>query len=166
MKRGNKGQMQLSFGMIFSIILIIIFVSFAFYAILKLLEFQRSAQIANFINNFESDINSMWSGGGGSQERSYTLPSRIKKICFIDKQGSGLGIDSEIFQEVSFCADGNNNLCFYPYGSSPEIFSRNIKNIDIEKITLNRNPFCIENNGKVSMTIKMGIGESLVVIEE
>ena len=44
----KNGQATISFGMVFSIIMIIIFISFAFYAIQKFLDLQNSAQVGKF----------------------------------------------------------------------------------------------------------------------
>ena len=53
----KRGQMQMSFGMIFSIILIIVFISFAFYVIKKVLDAQRKAEIGLFIEKSNPDSN-------------------------------------------------------------------------------------------------------------
>jgi len=89
MKIGErKAQMQLSFGMIFSIILIIIFIIFAFYAIRSFLRVNDSAKVGNFINSLQEDVDSIWKAAKGSQEASYTLPSNVNKICF-ENRGDG-----------------------------------------------------------------------------
>jgi hypothetical protein len=142
MKKSISGQLHLSFGMIFSVILIIIFLSFGFYAITKFIDFQRTIQIEKFLNDFQGDINKMWKGVQGSQEVTYSLPTKITSVCFEDDE----------FQNLVF--------------TSKEIIKGNkIENIDIEKITENENPFCIQNNkGKISLTIVKDYGETLVRI--
>ncbi len=80
----KKAQMKLSFGMIFSIILIIIFIAFAFYAILKFLDLQDSIKTAQFSDDLQYDINKMWKSSQGSQPREYLLPSKIKSVCFVE----------------------------------------------------------------------------------
>ena len=141
----ERGQMQLSFGMIFSIILIILFVAFAFFAINKFLGLQRIAQVGQFVDGLQTDVDKIWKGSQGSQEVQYFLPKKIKKVCFTD--------------------DEYGNLFFDPLGSSEGMDSIEIKHIDIEKITGNEDPFCIENiDGKVKMTVKKSFGEALVII--
>ena len=143
----KRGQMKLSFGMIFSIILIIIFIVFAFYAISKFIGMQRIAQVGQFVDCLQSDVDKMWKGTQGSQEAEYSLPKKIKEVCFTD--------------------DEYENLFFYPEGSSEGFNSIEIKHIDIEKITENENPFCIQNtDGKVKMIVKKGFGEELVMITD
>ena len=81
----KRGQMHLSFGMIFSIILIIAFVAFATYGILKLLAFQQDAKYHQFIDDLSSDIDKVWKSSQGSQEFTYSIPSSISGICFVKK---------------------------------------------------------------------------------
>jgi uncharacterized protein (UPF0333 family) len=164
----KRGQLQLSFGMIFSIILIIIFISVAFYAVVKLLEFQRSVQVASFLNNIEADIDSVWKSGG-SQQRTYPLPSRIKKVCFVDYLGTKNEkiYEEGIWEELRNFFYETENMFFYPANSAGKIKARAVKNINLEKITNEENPFCIENTeGKVTMKISMDVGESLVTISK
>ena len=54
MKTKKNAQMQLSFGMIFSIILIVFFLAFAFFGIRAFLGVQDSAKTAKFLNDFQS----------------------------------------------------------------------------------------------------------------
>jgi len=140
----KRGQMKLSFGMIFSIILIVIFIAFAFYAIQKFLDIQKYTQIKQFVNNLQSDIDKMWAGTQGSQEVEYFLPSKIESVCFTN--------------------DAYENLNFK---SSEFIQGEKLTHINIEKITENKDPFCIETiKGKVKMTIKKDYGEALVMINK
>ena len=150
MKKGlnvkRRGQMQLSFGMIFSIILIIVFIAFAFYAIKKFLDFQEYSQIISFKEDLQNDIDSMWQSTQGSRPASYTLPRAIEQVCF--------KADSRIF--------------FEPLGSGQGIDPFSVEHIDIDKVILRAGgrSYCIENKkGKIKMTIKKDFGDSLVDIE-
>jgi len=139
---GKKGQLDISFGMIFSIILIVIFLAFGVYAIIKFLELQESIQISTFLNDFQNDVNKMWKSSQGSQSVKYTLPTKISAVCFQESEFENLKFTSERI-----------------------IRGKIIENIDIAKITKDENPFCIQNvKGKVSMTIVKNFGEQLVTI--
>ena len=142
-KRGfKKAQLKLSFGMIFSIILIIIFLVFAFYAIQKFLESKDFALIEKFANDLQLDVDKMWKGSQGSQEKEYILPKRVDEVCFADNP------------------DGNLN-----FKSKSRIAEKEIKHIDINKIIANNNEYCVKNtNGKVKMTIKREFEDPLVCI--
>ncbi len=141
--KNHKGQLNLSFGMIFSIILIIVFIAFGFYAITKFIELQDSIQIENFLRDFQQDIDTMWKSSQGSQNIKYPLPNKVSAVCFKDDE----------FQNLEFV-------------SSTLIKGDLIENIDIAKITKDEDPYCIQNvKGKVSLTIVKGYGESLVRVE-
>ncbi len=140
MKR--KGQMKLSFGMIFSIFLIIIFLAFAIYVIIKFINMQQTIQIEIFKDGLQADINRMWQSQQGSREVEYRLPSKINAICFMD--------------------DDYQNLMFE---LETPIDGKNIENINISFITSEGDPFCIPNiEGKVKMTLVKNYGETLVKI--
>jgi len=135
--------MKLSFGMIFSIILIIIFIAFAFYAILKFLGLQDSVKLAQFGDDLQSDIDKMWKGSQGSQEVEYSLPTKIRSVCFKDEEYENMVFRSDKFVE-----------------------GRKIEHIDIENTLAGEDSFCIENiNGKVKMVIEKEYGEALVTIK-
>ena len=139
----KRGQMKISFGMIFSIILIIIFVSFAFFAVKKFMGIQDAMKIGQFEDRLQSDIDKLWRGSQGSQEVEYFLPSKIESVCFVDDDYENLVFHSESFIE-----------------------GKKIDNIDIEKIT-EEGDFCIDViKGKIKMTIKKDYGEALVIISE
>ena len=77
-KKSTKAQMKISFGMIFSIILIIVFIAFAFYAIKKFLDIQETAQIETFVNKLQGNIDKMWRSSQGSEEIQYKgIPKKI-----------------------------------------------------------------------------------------
>jgi len=143
-KKNRSGQVAISFGMIFSIVLIIIFLGFGFYAIKKMLDLQSTVQIEKFLSDFQSDVDKMWKSVQGSQSVTYSLPTKIISICFQDDE----------FENVRF-------------NSKSLIKGTNIENIDIEAILEEDNPFCINNiKGKISFTIAKEYGETLVTIKK
>lgn len=142
MKKGKNGQIKLSFGMIFSIILIIVFLAFAFYAIKTFLGIQNAAQTGKFISDLRSDIDRVWKSTESSEEKEYILPSKIDAVCFRDDEYENL-----FFRSDKFFKGGQ------------------INHIDILKIISKENPFCIENvRGKVKLTLVKEIDAALVTI--
>ncbi len=159
--------MKLSFGMIFSIILIIIFISFSFYAIQKFLDIQNSVQVGKFANDFQNNIDKIWKGSQGSEEKEYFLPKKIIYVCFVDYSSEKKGEKQDLYNELEQLYYENENMFFYPIGSAQGFDAREIKHIDLEKITENENPFCIENiDGKLNLIIKKDFGEVLITIEK
>lgn len=169
MKKGVKahtkrGQLKLSFGMIFSIILIIIFLVFAFYAIKTFLGISDSVKTTRFVNDLQADIDTVWKSAQSSQEQEYFLPSKIEYICFVDFSISEKGEKENFYSELKRSYYGSENMVFYPFGSS-ETGSYEIKNIDLIEITQDENPFCIQNtNGKAELTLVKELNDALVTI--
>lgn len=142
--KNKRGQMKLSFGMIFSIILIVIFIAFAFYAIQKFLGIQNIVKVGQFVDNLQSDVDKAWRSSQYSQKVKYFLPTKVEEVCFTDDE----------YENLKFTSDE------YMVG-------KKIKHINITKITETEDPFCIETiKGKVEMTIKKDYGEALVTITE
>jgi len=78
----KKGQMNISFGMIFSIILIIVFLGFAFLAIQKFLGFQNDVTEKKFYDALSQDVNQVWTSTKASKEVEYIIPRGITQVCF------------------------------------------------------------------------------------
>lgn len=142
--KNRRAQIHISFGMIFSVIMIIVFIGFAIFAIQKFLGVQKSIQINQFYDNLQTDINAVWNSAQSSQAKSYNVPSSIGKICFINSQSGNM---------ITYDESGR------PTGSS------NIENIDIVTIATSGSP-CFENtDGKINLVLRKGFNETLVMIE-
>ena len=138
----KSAQMKMSFGMIFSIILIVVFIAFSFFAIKKFLNIQDQMQIIKFTERLQNDVNKIWQATKGSHEVEYSLPKKIEKVCF---------------------RDADENLIFY---SSDFIPPKKINHLDIQEITEKENPFCVDNiRGKIKLTLEKDFGEELVAIK-
>ena len=141
--KSNRAQMKMSFGMIFSIILVIIFLVFAFYGIKKFLGMQDTIQINQFVENLQTDVNKVWKSTSGSQEVEYRLPKKIYEVCFVE--------------------DDSGNLIM-KFG---DIFDRqNIENLDMANTLGTKNNLCFETEGKIDFILSKDYGEVLVTIKE
>lgn len=153
-KRGSKlkgGQMQLSFGMIFSIILIIAFIAFSIYAIKKFLDFQNFIKIEQFADDLQKDIDDMWKSSQGSYEAEYSLPTKVNAVCF----------------KIPIPEDDYENLYF---DSERIIPGKKIEHVNINKTldAAGEEEFvCFENiKGKVKMILQKDYDEVLVTISQ
>lgn len=133
----KRGQLKLSFGMIFSIILIIVFLGFAFYSITKIIDFQKNTQIGLFVEDFQSDVDNMWQSSKGSQEREYSVPSSLIETCF---ETEGI---------ITF---------------NPLSVAQNFNGYEINHVKIIEK-FCVKNvNGKIKLKISKDFNEALVTI--
>lgn len=164
-RRDKRGQLKLSFGMIFSIILIIVFLAFAFFAVQKFLGLGDSAQITKFRNDLQSDIDKIWQTTQGSQQEEYFLPSEIRYVCFTDYSSEKQGQYQDFHDELNQVYYGAENMFFYPVGSAGGLDSTEMKHVALGDIIKNENPYCIQNiDGKIKLTLKKNFGEVLVSV--
>lgn len=164
----KEAQMNLSFGMIFSVILIIFFLAFAFYGIKKLIDIQKETNILKFKTEIESDIDKMWKSTKGTYtpKNPYKLPSEIEYVCFADFESEKIGSNENLYNKLERYYHGKENMFFYPVTSfGKSMVSTEIEHINIEKITEEENPFCIENKKGIKITLIKDFGENLVKIE-
>jgi hypothetical protein len=162
----KKGQIKLSFGMIFSIFLIIVFLIFGFFAIKNFIGLGKTAQIGSFKDSLQNDIDRVWKGAQGSETVEYILPSGIISVCFIDYEKDASGSNSEFYSDFNQVHFGDENLFFYPVGSAEGLDSTEINHLDLEKITEQENPYCFfVSSGKISVQMTKQFGETLVTLK-
>jgi hypothetical protein len=132
----KRGQLEISFGTIFSIILIIAFLGAAFYAIQKFLSFQSELQTQKFYDSLRTDVNSVWTSNEASKQTEYVLPSSVKQVCFRN--------------------DNNDNVYFMENTPVPGQYVDHLNILT---------PYCVNaSNGKVDFIIKKNYGEPLVSV--
>ena len=165
-KKDKKGQVEMSFGMIFSIILIIVFLGFAFYAIKTFLAFQDSAKAGRFFDQVQGDVDRIWKSSQSSEQQMYSVQSGADFVCFIDFSSDAKGENSIFYSELERADYGSENLAFYPVEFTG-FESKEMNHINIEETTAEENPLCIKtSNGKVALTLKKDFGEALVTISK
>lgn len=141
--KNRKGQIHISFGMIFSILMIIVFIGFAFFAIQKFLGIQKNVQVNQFYDNLQTDVNAVWNSAESTKQESYSVPSSIAKICF-SKSGA---TDMYVYD-----ASGK------PTGSA------NIENLNIPVMTTGGDLCFNEVAGKINLVLAKKFSETLVTI--
>ncbi len=141
----KKGALELSFGMIFAIILIAVFIAFAFFGIKKFLVVQDLVKYKGFTEDLQSDVNKVWKSAQASNQVHYSLPSKITEVCFENQE--------------------KRNLLFYPRSS--EFPSQTIINLNnLEMFVNSEEPICFNNTGgTVTMTLSKEYSQNLVTIK-
>lgn len=115
----KKAQLKISFGMIFSIILIISFLAFGFFAIQKFLGMQDNIVMKKFVDNFQEDIDKMWKSTQGSKEVKYSVSRDVTSVCFeYSPYYNVLIYSGERFEDYTFAQidiektlDGKTSIC-------------------------------------------------------
>lgn len=167
-KRGKKGAIQISFGMLFSIILIVAFIAVAIYVIIIFLDLRGCAETGIFRGDLQDEIDKAWQGDETSVVFDGELSQKIEKVCFVDVSKEEKGENKEYFASLAkYGYTPKTTMFFYPLKSickGQEISE--IQHLDIEKISETKNPYCINNeNGKVSIKVTKGFYDSLVSVE-
>ncbi|MEK6884120.1 MAG: hypothetical protein AABY22_31110 [Nanoarchaeota archaeon] len=142
--------------MIFSIILIIAFLAVAGYAIVKFLDLGKTVKTNQFVNNLQIYVDELWQGSQGSVGKELNAPEGVTFVCFFDSSDRAKpSSNGRMYQEIIGFAQENENMVFYPLGSSNDKDYYEIKHVNITKTTEIKNPYCFENvNGKVSIILE------------
>src|SRR3989338_188253 len=146
MKR--RGQLQLSFGMIFSIIIIIVTVAVVFYVIKEFLVTSKCTELRAFHDNFQNEIDTVWRSAAAQMTYAYKLPSSVKSVCFGDPKSWNTEIhrlESETFASYQ---DTTQNFFIYPVQCGRAVSVREISHVSMPK------GFCVPIvKGEVKLTI-------------
>jgi len=150
---GKRGQIKMSFGMIFSIILIIAFMGFAFFAIQKFLGLQSSINTKQLMDNLQNDVTNAWNSPQTEVTKSYNVPSPISKLCIetgTSLQDNIIFVDSKGQKSVGGKIEHLNLTAVASYGGVP----------------LN-SEVCFSSSGnKISLVIQKNFGDTLVTIKK
>ncbi|MFA5019534.1 MAG: hypothetical protein WC533_00365 [Candidatus Pacearchaeota archaeon] len=160
----KRGQINLSFGMIFSIILIIAFMAVAFYAINMFLDLKDKTAKAQFVEDFEEKVLELHRSSilGASYIFEESIPGNVEKVCFWDSSKSTTGSDKGIVSELKRVSNVHN---FYFYPRNSALPSVEIKYIDMDSFT--SNPYCINvAEEKIKIFLEKKEGSSLISVSK
>jgi predicted RNase H-like HicB family nuclease len=163
--RSKKAQstMSLPFGLIFSIILIIVFIVVAFIAVGHFLEIGDCSKVGQAYEELQEKVDEAWRSQISEFEISLSLPSGVDKICFANLSLPSKGGVKAEYDEIERYSVYEANTFLVPSGKTCDMPYKNIKHIDISEITKLKNPYCIEADEKI--LLKKGVYDKLVLIK-
>jgi len=149
MGKKRAGQMQISFGMIFSIIIIIAVMAVAFYTIRYFLGFKSCTDVGLFYNDLQEIVDDAYRASAGYYDTfTGSLPKDVKKVC-IGNMSSNSGEFRNEYNSLERIRH-KGNLFLYPLNSGCEDLTF-YKLDNIEKTEF----FCVDVlNGKVNIDIR------------
>jgi len=163
----KRGQLQISFGVIFSVILIIAFVAVAIYAISFFLDMRNCSTLGLFKEDLQEGINRAWKGDEVSFIFQGSLPSNIDKVCFVNPDDRLKGQYDEEYEDYLRYKKQDENLFFFPISKAcKELRTLELEHLNIEGITANLNPYCINANKQIEININKDFDEVLVSLEK
>jgi len=148
----KRGQQKISFGMIFSIILIILFISFAAWGVYKLINLKKEVEIEKFPDDLQDDVDELWKGSYGEQTpEPYSLPKEVDMVCFVKPEYGKENLELIERREE---------------GMDKTIRKFEIEHVDIEGTIGEDDRYCIDTvDNKVGLTLIKDQDNPNVIIE-
>gem|GEM_PF-1249663 len=173
----KKAQvMGMPFEMLFSLILIAVFIVAVFFVIRTVLIRAEQARIVLFEQELAGKIESVWTKTDAKISYSFDLPASIKYVCFSSdiNKGNFEGLPEDMERQLTLYAEqtkDSNSLFFFPtkvpqsHGISPFMkITCGEKKADCLSLENLDNPYCIQNTGTFSLTFEKKIGDRFVKI--
>ena len=132
----KRGAIELSFGMIFSVIIIIAIVGVAIYAITTFLDIGKTSQFGLFHQRFQETVDDVWASSITNRIVSFALPSSVKLVCFGNLAGNSYNPQYEDeFRELKRYSSNfeqqNANRFLYPPDKGGEFAYKKVDKIDL-----------------------------------
>lgn len=160
----KRAQVQLSFGMIFSIIIIAVTMGVAGYIIYKFINTGDTIKCKIYDSDIQKKIDNMWSSDVTLRDVfSGEVPSKTKKVCFGNINQTYLtSEDEKIQKEMNFYVDKKSNIFFYPKNScGEENFKFVLNHAKFDKF------FCVDvASSKAGVKLSIGDYDNLVIISK
>ena len=158
----KSGQLQISFGMIFSIIIVIALVATSFYVITYFLNVSKCTQIGLFYQDFDDKVTKAWAADNVQTTFSASLPGGIESVCLGNLNQTFDDYETERGSFDQYYRHSNNNLFLYPTGKAcgKEGGSFNLKRARTDGF------FCVPvTRGEVSVGLVKSSFDALVRLE-
>lgn len=154
----KRGDISLSFGMIFSIILIIAIIGVSFYVISNFLGLKKCSEVGLFFNDFEGKVDKAWSSEITRDTYSGIVASGIKSVCIGNLTLGGSGTEYDAVKKYS---RAGANVFLYPPEKACDVKYMEFEHLDVKNMRLKCFPVI---NGKVEIGIEKGASDALVQI--
>jgi hypothetical protein len=147
-KRGD-GAVGMSFGWIFSLILILFFIFTAIYGIKSFLNMASCSKVGMFYDDLQSKIDEAYRSSSSDFEMDVSI-SGIKQLCFANLTEKITG-PSGAYEELSIYTVYAANTFILPSQKACDMPYKTIKHLNISKTTQVKNPLCfdISDGGKI-----------------
>lgn len=162
---GKRGQFEISFGMIFSIIIIAATLAVAGYIIVKFVNTGSNVSCKLFYDDFQKRVDKAWAGDGSTQDIfKANAPRGIEKICVGNASSTAAVTYRDLYEEVTFyAARPSSNFFFYPLKSEScggSGFSYTIQHVSTPSF------FCVTPvDGSFSLKISKRSTDALVSVQ-
>lgn len=144
----KEGQMQLSFGMMFSIFIIIVTIAVAFYVIKEFFLTSKCTELKAFHDDVQREIDTVWRSAAAQLSYQQSLPSSVKAICFGDPKTWDARTHRAEAETFASYRTTENNFFIYPVQCGKATSVRKLSHVGIQK------GFCVPTaKGEVRLTL-------------
>ncbi|MBT7128847.1 hypothetical protein HN903_03765 [archaeon] len=159
-KRGQQA-VGMSFGMIFAIFLIVVFLVIAGIAVRSFLDIGDSARVGMFYDDFQAAVDNAVQGQESDSDFDISLPSGIERVCFgnLNERITNPGDDYDAIEDFDFY---DANVFLVPPQEASGMAWKLIERINVTKITATSNPYCVDVED--GLKIQKGFYDRFVVI--
>ena len=154
----KRGQLQISFSMIFSIIVIIAILGVSFYVISFFLNLNTCGDIGFFYRGLDSEIEKAWKSQiyGGNYEAK--ISSGSEKVCFgdVNTEGGSFSVEKEFLKKYR---RAEKNVFLYPEAKGCDIgmSTHKVEHVEIEGF------WCVDvEKDSVTVRLEKESGDALV----
>jgi len=159
----KRGQFEISFGMIFSIIIIIATVGVAFYVITQFLSVNECAGIGSFYDDFQKQATNAWESTISKGVYTGNIPTSIEYVCFVNPgkvyTGGKYRAQYDALKDTiqTFGVDENRNVFLYPGQGCAGMEYYSMDHINVSDF------FCSAvSDGKVKINFNKDVSDALV----
>ena len=157
LKMNERGQLQISFGMIFSIIIIIATMAVAFYVITYFLDLSNCTKVGAFWDSLDKEVEKAWNSDITQSTFSKELPGGITNVCFGNFTMPYSREDQTRFDELGRYYQTGRNAWLYPPGKACEIPYFELRHATTDRF------FCVQvKDGKASVRLSKTSFDPLV----
>jgi len=140
--------MSIPFNFIFAGFLIVVFIVVAFIAARAFLSTGQCYRVGIFYDDLQGKVDEAWHSQKSDFEFEVNLPSGIERICFANLSADITGLSSDYNAIRDYYLE-DANLFLIPVEKACDMGWKKIEHINLSKIILNRNPYCVDVGNKL-----------------
>lgn len=159
----KRGDIQMSFGMIFSIIIIASTIAVAIYAITLFLNSTEKIKYPTIVRDIEEQAKELRQAEEGSKVITIDTPKNIEELCFVKLKNPAIPgtLASRLQEFKDYDFQKEMNFFFYPLGVAENLDAESGWKINcgaegnyIDCLTFAKNPLCIPvQDGRVKFRL-------------
>jgi len=157
----KRGVFEISFGMIFSIIIIIAIISVAFYVLTKFMGVSKCTQVGLFYDDLKTYTEKAWQAQIHKDTFTGSLPSGIELVCFGNFTQSPQAKYVSVFNDLQERQGRDKNVFLYPIQQECDLPLSAFKLLHVKT----SNFFCVPvKNNKMQIKSEKSEFDSLVTL--